>query len=314
MNAPQPTPLSIAHRLGASVGTAPGPVLLAFCEAFEGYLRHFGEVGVQMPGRQLAALTLGCGKAFGRRVADFLVEAGFDASARDEVARLQQAVDDWMLVRLATDDDGHMDAGLYFRKALEVDVGLDLLGRLGVDGPEQEAVRELAALLGSHRIGLFGARVAPGERPLYSVYLHAYDEAPGDLHHRLVQAFERFGLRGPEWRPFVEAMHGVGSPNAPRLEPVRDAFVSLLVADGDPFDSVKLDYFHLPIAGLERTLRATGVLTDPDLSPSRIGAELEVGTVEHIGLRFGEGPVQWSFYVAPDLHSAASQPARTGTD
>ena len=256
--------------------------LVRFCREFDSYLGHFCELGVQLQPTSLALVTLGCGQAFGRQVARFLSDTGlFDRDLTDEVLSLQRDIDEWMLVRLLAAPNRLPDVGLYFRHTMPVAEAVTWLAGRGVNRAEQAALTRLGALTGSDRTGIFAARLRPDSPLLYKVYLHALFQDGVTPGRALVPVFEQFQVADPaRWRPFIEGL------DALHHKTPSEVYLSLLLGDGDAFDSLKLDVFQVDLVAFEQLLLRSGLLSEGSPVPSALAGELGLDTAEHCGLRF----------------------------
>jgi hypothetical protein len=292
-----PEAIRILEDLASLAQVTVSDDLIRFCRAFEANLRHFGELGVHSADRQVAALTLGCGEAFGHEVAEYLRAAGYPADSCALPIRLQSMVDDWMLVRLGSDGSDRSELAVYFRRTLPVSRVLTLLGGLGVPATERDAVGELARVLDASRVGILGAKLSRTGRTAFQVYIHAHDEPAGPLQGKLAKAFERFEIPAPRWARFVQCMHG-GRP------PVPDVLTSLIISEDQPHTSLSLSYFQIDLAELERCLVAAGALAADDLHPTRVAARIGLDSAEHAAVIFAPTRVSWTCYASPALHRA----------
>ncbi len=276
------SPRASLTRLADTLGVAVDAPLDRFCTDFDSYLGHFCELGVQLQPASLALVTLGCGQAFGRRVARFLADTGlFDRDLTDDVLSLQRDIDDWMLVRLLAAPDRDTDVGLYFRRAMTVTDAVTWLAARGVNEAEQQALGHLGALIGSNRTGIFAARIRPNEPILFKVYLHAFFDDGAPVGRALVPVFEQFHVSDPaRWRPFLAGLDGLDR------SATSEVFLSLLLGDGDAFDSLKVDVFQVDLVAFEQLLLRTGLLAPGSPTPSALAQELGLNTAEHLGLRF----------------------------
>ena len=291
-----PTIQDLARTLGAPLG----PVTARFRAEFAPAERHFGEYGFVFPQGGLAVLTLGCGAKFGTHVGRFLASAGLGDEIPGTIARLQDEIDDWMLVRVLDTPAEGLEAGLYFRRSLTVAGTLEVLAGHGAARDELDALRDAALALGTDRVGILGVRLRPQQAPVFAPYLHAYEDGTGALADRLARGCARRCHTDRFWRPFVETMHGQRHApgeqgERPAAGEVGDAFVSVR---GGPSPALKLDYFHTPLGLFERALAAASGLRRGEPRPTAIGAAWGAHHAEHVGVTFTpDGPSRWSLYV-----------------
>ncbi len=308
------TPTSI-EALARALGAPVGPTTARFRVEFAAAERHFGEYGFVFPCGALAVLTLGCGTKFGARVGAFLASAGLGPDLPETIARLQDEIDDWMLVRVLDTPTGDIEAGLYFRRSVGVEATQRILESHGAARDELDALGDAARALGTDRVGILGVRLRPGRRPVFAPYLHAYEDGTGALAERLARGCARRCQTDRYWRPFVEHMHGQAGavqaetdrrPEEAAASEVGDAFVSVR---GGPHPALKLDYFHTPLALFERALEAGGGLRPGEPKPTEIGAAWGAPYAEHVGVTFTpDGPSRWSLYVGRP-HPPTAAPA-----
>lgn len=280
---------SISEALGIPVTES----MERFSRAFAPQLRHFTELGVQIAPPAPILLTLGCGRAFGKQVRDFMVERGFEEELADRVPDLQEGIDEWMLVRFQDSPELPMELGVYFRRALSVEEARRWLAARGVNDSEQKALHTLGRLVDSDRTGIFAARFRPGEPAHYRVYLHLYEHGPRPVGTALVPVFEHFRIPGPQWQGFLRDLDALGE------ERPADVYVSLLLGDGDAFDSLKLDIFQVDLGSFERLVRDNGLLAPSEAAPVELGRTLGVDAAEHCGIRFGQESTGLTVYFVP---------------
>lgn len=289
----QNTPYSWLARLADTVGVSVGAPVARFLDGFGPHLRHFQELGLAIRPTSIAVVTLGCGRAFGEQVATYLTEVGFPREKAMRVLELQASIDPWMLVRVLADDAPVPEVGIYFRKSMPVNDAVRWLASHDVNLVEQEALQTLSKLVGGDRTGIFAARFSVDEPVFYRAYIHAYADASRSVANRLRPVFEHFRVADPRWRSLLNGLDRLGEP-APA-----DVYVSLMLGDGDAFDSVKLDIFQVDLVAFERLLTEVGLLDPHEPSPVRVGQELRLRTAEHCGLRFAQDGTGLTFYFVP---------------
>ncbi len=294
-----PTPtrsiaLTTLEAVGELVDRRVGSGLEAFCVAMDAHLRHFTEVGVQVDPGGLAAVTLGHGDEFTADVVGFMRGLGFDPDQLATVPQLQRAIEDWMLVRAMDAGDGDLELGLYFRRSMSLEWALAWLADRGVSPAERAALQHLDRLVGSGRTGIVAARLKRGEPTLYKVYLSVGTADDPAVAAGLARAFRHFQVPEARWGPFLEALAAVANR-------VSGLYLSVLLGDGDAFDSLKLDMFQVPLPTLDSLLESSA-LSAPGLPrPTDFGARLELDAVEHCGLRFQrDAGVSLTLYFVPD--------------
>ena len=286
---------SVDHlgTLGAPLGLRVGEGLAAFCEAFDSHLRHFAEIGVQLEPAGLAAVTLGHGADFAREVCAFMEGRGFAPAQMDTVPRLQRAIDDWMLVRALESAAHGLELGLYFRKSMSLLWAQQWLDDQGEAPGERAALEQLARLVGSGRTGIVAARLERDQPTLYKVYLHAGRSGDPEAARALARVFAYFQLPSERWSPFVE---GLGSMDTPPS----DLYLSLLLGDGDAFDSLKLDMFQVDLGALQVLMEESGLLSPAGPTPAELGRSLGMDHAEHFGVRFHQRGAGLTVYFVPE--------------
>lgn len=286
------TPWGTLERLGRHLGSPPSALLGRFCDHFAGALGHFAELGLQGPEPRLGVLTQGCGGAFMRLVADFFESEGFDRADFERVGLIQERLDDWMLLRLSDARGGGDDAeiGFYFRKAIGIELAVELLAELGTQVGEQEQLRHLASMLNADKSSLFGARLRRGSPVVYTLHMHAWGDRHDPLADNLFEVFKQLQIPGP-WPTFVEAMHGQEFGHG-----IRDVFVTPILNAESRFDALELEYFTIDVELIDDVLDHVGLLPNGHVLTA-VAAELGVKAAEHVGIHFGADEVQWASFL-----------------
>jgi hypothetical protein len=287
------SPIQRLQTFATMVNTEPSESLAVFCGRFEPQLRHFLELGIQLDPLGVGCVTLGCGEEFGRSVGGYLVEMGLDDSCVQDVLELQRSVDEWMLVRVIACANEDPEVGIYFRRAISVDKAVHWLAERGVNAAEQAALKHLSLLIGSNRTGIFAARFKKNEPVYYKAFLSLYTEdnrADGRL---LFPVFDHFQVPRYLWKTFLDNFAALGNLLA------SDVYLSLLLGDGDAFDSLKLDIFQVNLAAFESLLRQSNLFSDNLPSPVELGRYYGLTEASHCGLRFDKNGCGTTIYFTP---------------
>jgi len=275
-------PNQVISDLARLSGLTPSPVIETFATTCELELRYFMEIGVVLEPKALSVITLGHGREFGDRVAQLIMDWGLDQDPRSLIADLQRSLDTWMLVRVATDPQGRPQADLYFRKTHPLEETVQWLAQHGVNEAEQQALRDLGRLAGTERTGILASSFRIGEPNLFKAYIHTRTGSGLSLGERLHQCFEHFRIPGTGWRRMLAGLDQIsGAAEA-------DAYVSLLLGDGDAFDSLKLDLFHVDLRAFEDLARASGLVSSSAASVTDLGSSIGLTCAEHCGFRFSD--------------------------
>lgn len=217
----------LLQRLGDTIGATVPETVVAFCDRFSGALRHFCEVGVQLPNPALTLLTLGSSHGFATELETYLREVGYGDDDIARVLGLEEALGEWMMVRVLDRGRGAPEIGLYFRRSMPLADAFALLHRLGRDPAQAAPLESMARRLGSERAGIISSRLRPHRAMLLAAYVHGEQppETPGSLAAGLAETFDTLAVDDQHWRPFLIAMHGDGE--AGQCAPRRDAYISL---------------------------------------------------------------------------------------
>jgi hypothetical protein len=290
------TPLEVITGLGRLSGAEIPQAIGPFVEAFDMELRHFMEVGLLMEPASLSVITLGHGEAFGDRVAALLDRLGLGDSPRESIAELQATLDTWMLVRVGGDTEERPEVDLYFRRPRPLDETVEWLAAHGVNEAEQQALRDLGRLAGADQTGIFGAAFRHGEPVLFKAYVQTRPTPGRTLGDRLHHIFEHFRIPGLGWQAMLSGLDDLGEASKTH------ATVSLLLGDGDAFDSLKLDLFHVDLARFTSLARTAGILSLEAPSVVDLGRSLGLSCAEHCGFRFdNQGNARLTVYLGSNL-------------
>jgi hypothetical protein len=288
-------PAKIIEDLTRLSGSKPSAVIDRFVQSFELELNHFMEVGVVLEPTALSVITLGQGRAFGTRIGDLIVDWGLDPDPRALIEDLQRSLDTWMLIRVATDLQGRPEMDLYFRKTRPLEETVQWLARQGVNASEQQALRDLGRLAGTQKTGILGASFRMDEPSLFKAYVHTRSGGALSLGERLKVLFEHFRIPGEGWATMLRGVDELtGATEA-------DAYVSLLLGDGDAFDSLKLDLFHVDLKTFEALARTSGLVSSKAPSVADLGQAIGLTCAEHCGFRFTDhGDAKLTVYFSSD--------------
>jgi len=288
-------PSEIIGDLTRLSGARPSPVIDTFVRACGPELSHFMEVGLVLEPTALSVITLGQGASFGDRVGGLIVDWGLHGDPRDLIADLQRSLDSWLLVRVASDAEGRPELDLYFRKTRPLEETVEWLARQGVNDSEQQALRDLGRLAGTDKTGILGASFRVGEPCLFKAYVHTRSGGGVSLAERLHVLFEHFRIPGDRWRSMLDGLDQLKGAND------ADAYVSLLLGDGDAFDSLKLDLFHVGLRAFENLARNSGLVSPSAPSVEELGGSIGLTCAEHCGFRFSDkGDARVTVYFSSD--------------
>lgn len=288
-------PAKIIDDLTRLSGAKPSGVIDTFVQACELELNHFMEVGVVLEPTALSVITLGQGQSFGARVGDLIVDWELDPDPRSLIADLQRSLDTWMLARVATDVHDRPEVDLYFRKTRPLEDTVQWLAKQGVNASEQQALRDLGRLAGTQQTGILGASFRVDEPILFKAYVHTRSGDGVTLGERLHVLFEHFRIPGTGWRTMLDGLDQLkGVTEA-------DAYVSLLLGDGDAFDSLKLDLFHVDLKSFESLARDSGLASSNAPCVEDLGHAIGLTCAEHCGFRFNDqGEAKLTVYFSSD--------------
>lgn len=288
-------PAQIIEDLTRLSGVKPSGVIDRFVQACEPELNHFMELGISLEPTTLSVITLGQGQAFGSRVGELIADWGLDPDPRALIEDLQRSLDTWMLARVASDPRGRPQVDLYFRKTRPVEETVQWLAQQGVNASEQQALRDLGRLSRTQNTGILGASFRMDEPKLFKAYVHTRSDDGTPLGERLQPLFQHFRIPGSGWRSMlrgIDRLHGAKEA---------DAYVSLLLGDGDAFDSLKLDLFHVDLRAFESLARSSGLVSSTAPSVSDLGQAIGLSCAEHCGFRFSDrGEAKITVYFSSD--------------
>ena len=292
----QGTPLEVITGLGRLSGASVPQAIGPFAEAFDMELRHFMEVGLVLDPASLSVITLGHGESFGDRVAALLGDLQIGDSPRERIADLQATLDTWMLLRVGADGGDRPEVDLYFRRPRPLDETVAWLAERGVNEAEQQALRDLGRLAGADQTGIFGAAFRCGEPTLYKAYVQTRPTQGRTLGDRLHRIFEHFRIPGLGWQAMLSGLDNLGGATDTH------ATVSLLLGDGDAFDSLKLDLFQVDLARFTTLAQTAGLLSPEAPSVVDLGRSLGLDCAEHCGFRFdNQGIARLTVYLGSNL-------------
>ena len=294
-------PTQIIDDLARLSGVTLSPVLQAFTETCDLELRHFMEVGVVLEPKALSIITLGQGQDFGDRVAQLINSWGLDPDPRALIDDLQRSLDTWMLVRVAADSQGRPEVDIYFRKTRPLPETVQWLAQRGVNDAEQQALLDLGRLVGTTRTGILGSSFRIDQPTLFKAYVHIRSENQISLGERLHPCFEHFRIPVDGWRRMlnrIDQLHGSAEA---------DAYASLLLGDGDAFDSLKLDLFHVDLKAFQDLAQASGIVSPNAVSVTDLGHSIGLTCAEHCGFRFNDkGEARLTAYLSSDTEQGIS--------
>lgn len=288
-------PSEIIEDLTRLSGARPSPVIDTFVRACGPELSHFMEVGVVLDPTALSVITLGQGSSFADRVGKLIVDWGLDSDPRALIADLQRSLDSWLLVRVASDAKERPELDLYFRKTRPLEETVKWLAQQGVNDSEQQALRDLGRLAGTDKTGILGASFRMDEPSLFKAYVHTRSGGGMTLGERLHVLFEHFRIPGTRWRSMLDGLDQLKGAND------ADAYVSLILGDGDAFDSLKLDLFHVGLRAFEDLARTSGLVSSEAPSVADLGGSIGLTCAEHCGFRFSDkGDAKVTVYFSSD--------------
>jgi len=252
-----------------------------FIDSFTPYLAHFAEVGVELISPKVCALTFGTTREFGETVQQQMSSNNFVAESIPKVSALQEKVDEWMVCRVDVMGDTDGAIGVYFRKKTTISETIRLLGEMGVNASNTTILNRISGILQTGTSHIFACQIRPNGQSVYKVYIQPGINQPEVLHDHLKSLFEEMAIEDEHLEFFLENHMVLAT------ELCSNIYISLAFGENGLEHTLKLDYFHVPLAPFEELMDASGYAGELKARPTDIGNALGMTHAEHIGVLFG---------------------------
>ena len=272
------------HRLsslGKTLSLPPTPRLDDFVTRFSPFLSHFAEIGVELVAPRVCALTFGTTTEFREAVEAQLRADNFPAQSIEHVRELQKNVDEWMVSRVDVLGKSDDSLGLYFRKSITIAETMRLLNHFGVSTNSTTVLNRIAGILQTGTTHIFASQLRPSGENTYKAYIQPGIRQPEVLHEHLRALFEELSIVDEHLAFFLDHHMALAT------ELCSNVYVSFFFDGNSLRNTIKLDYFHVPLGPFSDLLKSSGYGDELKAQPVEVGEALGFTHAEHVGVLFG---------------------------